>query len=365
MIREGAGARLIAGWERGFPRGGNLVLSVLERTYRAAIGARQGLYACRVLRSRRLDCPVVSVGNLTVGGTGKTPAVELAVQTLADLGHRPAVVSRGYRRRSSGLQIVADTASIRLEPEDAGDEPFLLARRLPGIPVVVGANRHEAAMLAVRRFGVTAIVLDDGFQHRTLAKDLEVVMVRVPRAWGNGRLLPRGPLREPLSALGRADIVVVTGLTGEGDLDDVRADVARHAPGVPVVVARYVPVEAWESRGIRSRPLADLSGMRLVAFAGIAAPAAFAHTLEQLGVDVAAWLPFADHHWYSNEDLRALDERAAAAGAQGLVTTEKDWVRLRMLPMPRRPLYVVSVRLELVSGHEAWRQAFERACPKP
>src|SRR5207249_3014990 len=154
-------------------------------------------------------------------------------------------------------------ATIHLDPEEAGDEPFLLARRLPGVPVLVGSNRHDAARLAIEKFGVTAIVLDDGFQHRTLTKDLEIVMARAQRPWGNGRLLPAGPLREPLTSLARADLIVVTG----------------------------------------------------------------------------------------------------QPGADALITTEKDWVRLRRLRLPRRPLYVLSIRLALQSGEPAWRQAFHRACP--
>src|SRR5881409_1393462 len=136
-----------------------------------------------------------------------------------ELGHRPAVVSRGYGRRGHGIQVVADSASIRIDADEGGDEPFLLARRLPGVPVVVGGHRYAAARHAVERFGVTAIVLDDGFQHRTLAKDLEIVMARARRPWGNGRLLPAGPLREPLGSLARADLVVAAGAL---DLDDAR-----------------------------------------------------------------------------------------------------------------------------------------------
>src|SRR5206468_1427610 len=146
------------------------------------------LVARGMLKGRGLGVPVVSVGNLTVGGTGKTPAVELAVRTLMELGHRPAVVSRGYGRRGHGIQVVADAASIRLDADEGGDEPFLLARRLPGVPVVVGAHRYEAGRHAVERFGVSAIVLDDGFQHRTLAKDLEIVMARARAPWGSARL---------------------------------------------------------------------------------------------------------------------------------------------------------------------------------
>jgi tetraacyldisaccharide 4'-kinase len=352
--------RLLQGWERGFTAGAGGVLRAMAGSYRGLLGARDWLYARGVLHSRALDCPVVAIGNLTVGGTGKTPAVELAVRTLAAGGHRPGVLSRGYGRRGSGIQVVADAASIRLDADEAGDEPFLLARRLPGVPVVVGPNRYEAGRLARERFGVTAIVLDDGFQHRTLRKDLEVVMARATAPWGNGRLLPGGPLREPLAALRRAHLVVVTGAAGPEDAGAVAAAVARWAPAVPVLTAVHVPTECFESGAMRFLPLAALAGARLLAFAGIGAPAGFRRTLAETAVTVADFAEFADHHWYTREDLAALDRRAAAASATGLITTEKDWVRLRALPAPKHPLYVLSVRLALTSGEAAWRAAFDR-----
>lgn len=359
-----AGTRLVEGWERGFSPGPAALLGALSAGYRRFLGAREWLYERQVLRSRALDCPVVSVGNLTVGGTGKTPAVELAVQTLVRLGHHPAVVSRGYRRRTSGVQVVADTAAIRLDAEDAGDEAFLLARRLPGIPIVVGASRHEAARLAVERFGVTAVVVDDGFQHRTLVKDLEIVMARARNPWGNGRLLPGGPLREPLAALARADLIVATGVEKAADVVEVEASAALHAPGVPVLAARHVPVECLDAERMRAVPLADLAAAPVLAFAGIASPSSFVTTLRTLGARVADVVPYPDHHWYTRDDLQRLEERAGALGAAALVTTEKDWVRLRRIPLPRRSVYVLTIRLELVTGEPAWRGAFERACPK-
>jgi tetraacyldisaccharide 4'-kinase len=337
---------------------------VLSGAYRGLVGARHWLYDRRLLRSRALRCPVVSVGNLTIGGTGKTPAVELAVRTLADLGYRSAVVSRGYRRKSTGIQVVADTASIRLEPEDAGDEPFLLARRLPGVPVVVGANRYDAASVAVERFGATAIVLDDGFQHRTLRKDLEIVMARARRPWGNGRLLPSGPLREPLAALARAHLIVATGAADAGDAAEVEEAVRRYAPGRPVLAARYAAVECWEAARLAPVALSALRGARVAAFAGIASPGALRATLEDLGAAVARLTAFNDHHWYSATDLQALDTRAGELDVDALVTTEKDWVRLRRLPPTRRPLYALSIKLELLGGEAEWRAAFEAACPR-
>ncbi|HEX2437789.1 MAG TPA: tetraacyldisaccharide 4'-kinase [Methylomirabilota bacterium] len=352
--------RLAQSWEHGFTAGTGPLLSVLAGGYRGLVGARDWLYARGMLHGRSLGCPVVSIGNLTVGGTGKTPAVELAVRTLLDLGHRPAVLSRGYGRRGGGVQIVADAASIRLDAEEAGDEPFLLARRLPGVPVVVGANRYEAGGVARARFGVTAVVLDDGFQHRTLAKDLEIVMARATQPWGNGRLLPGGPLREPLAGLARADLVVATGARGPADAGEVTATVARLAPRVPVLTAVHVPTECFESTPMRQVPVGALAGARLLAFAGIGTPSGFRRTLDEAGVTVVEFEAFSDHHWYAREDLSRLERRAAVAGADGFVTTEKDWVRLRSLPPLARPVYVLSVRLALTSGEAEWRAAFER-----
>ncbi len=353
-------------WQRGAAgAGAQRVLGAASGGYRGLLSTREWLYERGVLHSRTLPCPVVSVGNLTVGGTGKTPAVEMAVRTLVDLGHEPAVVSRGYGRRSKGIQIVADAASIRLDAEDAGDEPFLLARRLPGVPVVVGANRYEAGRTAVERFGVTAIVLDDGLQHRTLVKNLEIVMARAADPWGNRRLLPRGPLREPVSKLARAHLVVVTGAVTPADGPEVVAAVARYAPSVPVLSAQHAPTECWESGTMRAVPLDVLARMRLLGFAGIASPGGFRRTLEETGATVADFVGFMDHHWYRRDDLARLDRRAAELGVDGLVTTEKDWVRLRRLPPSKRPLYVLSVLLVLTTGEAEWLAAFRKRCPTP
>jgi tetraacyldisaccharide 4'-kinase len=348
------------GWERGFSAGTGKLLGAMAGTYRSLLGTRDWLYARGVLRSRTLDCPVVSIGNLTVGGTGKTPAVELAVRTLGELGLRPGVLSRGYGRRGGGVQVVADAASIRLDAEEAGDEPFLLARRLPGVPVVVGANRYEAGRLARARFGVTAIVLDDGFQHRTLHKDLEIVMARARQPWGNGRLLPGGPLREPLTGLTRANVVVATGARRPADATEVTDALARVAPAVPLLTAVHVPTECFESSAMRLMPLSVLGSGRLVAFAGIGSPAGFRRTLDESAARAVDFLEFPDHHWYTAEDLARLERRAAELNADAFVTTEKDWVRLRRLPAMKRPVYVLTVRLVLTSGELHWRAAFER-----
>ena len=350
-------ARLVHEWERGGSAGG---ARALAGGYRGLLRARAWLYDRRILTSRPLPCAVISIGNLTLGGTGKTPAVEYAVRTLALLGARPAVVSRGYGRRSTGVRVVADGRSVLLAPRDAGDEPFLLARRLPGVPVVVGANRYAAACLAVSRFGASAVVLDDGFQNRSLVKDLEIVLVRAENPWGNGRLFPAGPLREPVDALARAHLIVVSGAAGPDAVASVAAVAARHAPGVPVLAAEHEPVECWEARRLTPEPARALTGKRLLGFAGIAWPDDFRRTLEALGVDLAGFAAFPDHCWYGRGDLDRLAARAVAAGAEGLVTTEKDWVRLSSLPPSRLSLWALGVRFVLRAGADLWREALAR-----
>lgn len=363
--RSAGEERLLDGWERGFSPAVRSVMAAGSVGYRGLLGARGWLHRRGVLKSRSAGVPVVSVGNLTVGGTGKTPAVLLAVRTLLDLGHRPTVVSRGYGRRTRGVRVVADAASIRLDAEDAGDEPFLLARRLPGVPVIVSENRYDAARVAVARFAATAIVIDDGFQHLTLAKDLEIVMARAARPWGNGRLLPAGPLREPLARLAHADLIVAMGAMSFDDAEEVVTTVRTYAPAIPVLTAAYAASECWEAARMQPVKLEGLSGRRLLAFAGVAAPSSFANTMRELGAAVPSVVSFADHHWYSSGDMATLTSRARETGADALVTTEKDWVRLRRLAPPPMPLYIVSVRLELTSGEAEWRSAFERACPGP
>jgi tetraacyldisaccharide 4'-kinase len=351
-------ARLTRDWDRGPSL---TPVRVVASGYRRLLDTRNWLHERGVLTSRRLPCGVVSIGNLTVGGTGKTPAVAYAVDTLAALGARPAVVSRGYGRRSRGVQVVADGRSIVLAPEEAGDEPFLLARRLESVPVIVGENRYHAARLAVDRFGASAIVLDDGFQHRSLVKDVEIVLARGTYPWGNGRLFPAGPLREPLESLARADLIVASGLGPDDAFQEVTEAGDRYAPGVPIVAARHEPAECWRAPGLAVGPAAALAGRRLVGFAGIAYPEAFGRTLAEVGVAVAEFVPFADHHWYRQEDLGRLAARAEALGAEGLVTTEKDWVRLHSIGLPPLPLWVLIVRFRLRSGEPVWRETLGRA----
>jgi tetraacyldisaccharide 4'-kinase len=233
----------------------------------------------------------------------------------------------------------------------------MLAERLPGIPVVVGENRLAAGMIAVERCGATALVLDDGFQHKSLAKDLEIVVVNGRTPWGNGRLFPRGMLREPLSALGRADLVIVTNAPSAEHLEVIAGDVRRHNERAPVLAASYEVLEAREVDSGRRLGPDQLRGRRLLAFAGLGTPQGFADTLASIGVRSPGLIEFPDHHWFALDDLANLARQSMAVGAEGLITTEKDAVRLRELPLPDVPLWVLSVGLRLTSGADLWVQA--------
>jgi tetraacyldisaccharide 4'-kinase len=335
-------------------------LSALSVGYRAALALREAAYRLRILRTGRLPVAVVSVGNVTLGGSGKTPLAELAARTLRELGAQPAVVSRGYGRATRGVHVVADRERIWLDARAAGDEPRMMAERLPGVPVVVGENRLAAARVAVEQCGATVVVLDDGLQHRTLAKDLEIVAVNGRAPWGNGRLFPRGMLREPLSALARADLVVVTNPTGPADVEAIAAAVRRHSERAPVLTASYEVVEANGLDSGRRLTPRELAGRRLLAFAGLGTPQGFADTLAATGIRGAGLIEFPDHHWFAPDDLASLARQSVAVGAEGLITTEKDAARLRGLHLPPVPLWALSVRLRLTGGAEHWVQALER-----
>jgi tetraacyldisaccharide 4'-kinase len=348
------------------------LLSAAAGAYRGALAVRQACYSAGFFSTRRLPVPVISIGNLTLGGSGKTPLAALVIAALADLGAGPAVISRGYGRRTRGVRVVGDRDGVRLTAHDAGDEPRLLAEQLPGIPVVVGENRYEAGRVAVERCGADALVLDDGFQHRTLAKDLEIVAVEGTEPWGNGRLFPRGVLREPMSALRRADVVVVTNPAHQATAENIARSLRDHGSRAAVLTASY-RAEALrrDGEGVPQPPSA-LAGRRVVALAGLASPAGFVTTLAGLGATVAELVEFPDHHPYTEADLERVRSSARRAGVNCVVTTEKDWVRLREAPRLDVELWVLSVRLDMGADRAALvealaetlrRKAAKRALP--
>jgi len=298
------------------------------------IRLRAALYRWRVLPSYRAPVPVISVGNLAVGGTGKTPVTDYLVKLLLARGLRVAVVSRGYGGAGvEGEGLVSNGSGPIAGPAAAGDEPYLLARRNPRALVLVNPRRRDAVAAAVRQ-GAEVVILDDGFQHLAVARDLDIVLLDAARPFGNGRVLPAGRLREPLAALNRADLLLLTRYSG-GALPSL--------PVVkPILCCRHqLAAEVFDLKG-EPRPLAELAGRRVVAFAGIADPQAFFAALSACGMVLVATFPLPDHTCYGGELLAQLG--AAAGAADCLVTTEKDGVKLAGADFPA-PCYQVPLQI--------------------
>jgi tetraacyldisaccharide 4'-kinase len=311
---------------------------LLSTAYARIARLRRAWYA-RPGRSRRLPHPVISVGNLSMGGSGKTPVVAAIARLLRQRGERPVILTRGYgrRRQTEGVLVVSDGQRV-LEPvERSGDEPQLLARTLPGVPVLVGADRYLAGMFAARHFAATVSILDDGFQHVQLERAVDLLLVSMDDL--NDRVVPAGRLREPLDAAQLADAVLVTG-SKEDAISVARA--LDHSTAFPAVV-RYESI----CRG--GRVLSDPPN-RIVAFAGIARPERFFNALRSLGYEVARELTYPDHHWYTARDIAGIQAAAREAGAPVIITTEKDAVRcdLECAVLP------ITVEVEPAAEFERW-----------
>lgn len=323
--------------------------------YALGIRVRNLLYDRGVFKPVHLNARVISVGNVTVGGTGKSPLVMAVAQELADGRRIPAIISRGYGRKSKGIVVVSDGETILEDAAASGDEPLLMARTLRGIPVIVGKKRSDAGRRAIADFGCDILVFDDAFQHRSVFRDLDIVVVDARRLWGNGKLLPAGPLREPRAALKRASVVVMTHAGGAEDRQKAGREMLKYTDA-PLLFSVHRPVE-WVSLqdGTRQAPR-SMEGKRVFAFSGIGNPDAFRRTLENEAVDVADFLEFRDHHDYRPGDIDRICRRAQACGAEAVVTTEKDAVRLPSLGKPLAPSYYLRIRFECLGGMDALMQ---------
>ena len=306
---------------------------------------RRALYGRGILRSEALPRPVISVGNLAVGGSGKTPHVQFLASWLTGLGRKVAILSRGYGRGSRGVVWVSRGGGPLVPPMVGGDEPVLLAASLPGVPVLVGEIRAEAGRECLRRHEVDVFLLDDGFQHLPLRRDADLLLVDAGRGLGNGRTLPLGPLREPARSASHADALVVTKCAGLAQGERTAATLPFPA-GRPKAFSRIVSRALVNPRGGES-PLPP-PGQEVAAFCGLARNDQFAATLRDSGYVVRKFLAYRDHHRYRPADI---EDIAAAAGGMPVLTTEKDLVRLP----ERLPFDVAALRIgvEFLAGWEA------------
>jgi tetraacyldisaccharide 4'-kinase len=328
---------LVRGEKRGpWPALQRLGLSAASLPYAIAVRLRNLAYDRGWLRAHRAGVPVVSVGNLTVGGTGKTPCVEHVARYYREQDLRVAVISRGYGGEGG-----------------RNDEALVLEENLPDVPHLQGADRVRWACAAVEELDSEVLVLDDGFQHRRLARDLDLVLLDATDPWGQGRLLPRGLLREPASGLRRAGVILLTRCDQASDLAGLRRQVERTAPGVPVVETTHRPLDLVDGEETIV-PLESLRERPVAAFCGLGNPEAFRRTLLDLGADLRAFRAFADHHPYNRDDVEELHRWAEDLAADGVVvTTQKDLVKLRLPRLGGRPLTALRVRLHVGAGRDA------------
>jgi tetraacyldisaccharide 4'-kinase len=352
-------------------------LHALSFLFSGLIQLRFWLYRKRILHDQPLGCLVVVVGNLTVGGTGKTPVVEKFARALAERGRKVAILSRGYkskrppfwRRAWNALthseepppRVVSDGDQVLLDSEEAGDEPFMLARNLPGVVVLVDKNRVKAGSYAIRRFGCDTLVLDDGFQYLPLKGRLNLLLVDTTNPFGNGHLLPRGILREPVKHLRRASYVFLTKSTGRRDLE-LEQLIQKHNPGVDIIECAHRPQHLQRVGGAERQPLGYLKSRRVGAFSGIATPESFEHFLRELGANLIYTKRFLDHYRFTQEDLDLVFSQARLAGLDFIVTTEKDSVRLSGNLRYPLPLYYLRLEVEIIRGAPDFQEAVSRIC---
>jgi len=319
-------------------------LSLLSFFYGWAVSARVFLYARRILKTHCLSCKVVSIGNITLGGTGKTPFVCLLAEMIRAGGYRVAILSRGYKGKFQGTYgLVSDGEQILMNWQQAGDEPYLLAKKLKGVPVVVGKKRWLSGKYATEHLRAEVVILDDGFQHLPLKRNLNLVLIDSSSPFGNGYLFPRGVLREPLKQIRRADAIILTKVGQSDNIIKLKENLANIPDGHPIFQVGYAPtgIGVWGEK--TPLPPEYLKGKRVLAFSGVAKPESFWQSLSSLGAKIVGTEIFPDHHRYEQKDMERLWRKGGALEVEALITTEKDLVRMEAFASGFIPLWVLSI----------------------
>ena len=367
---------------RGF-RAGLLraALHFLSFLYLWAVQLRLFLYRNRVFKERQLGCLVISIGNLTVGGTGKTPVVEKFARALQVGGRRVAILSRGYksidtRKRRTLLnrilqdgadhppRLVSDGQRILLDSATSGDEPYMLASNLRGVAVVVDKDRVKAGLHAIKELNVDTLLLDDGLQYLHLRHRLDIVLIDRQAPFGNEFLLPRGTLREPPGNLRRASYIFITKCNGEPN-DELVDRIRQYNRTAEIIECAHKPLFLQHVYKDDHVPLTHLDGLYIGSLCGIAAPESFENGLRKLGAKIEISRHFADHHRYTEKELTSFLQRCVRRDVGAVITTEKDAVRFPVVdPLPL-PIYYLRVEIEILSGHETWEHCVQRICKPP
>ncbi len=352
-------------------------LNLLSYIYSFIVRLRLYLYEHRILRNKPLGCLVVVVGNLTVGGTGKTPIVEKFARTLNERGRKVAILSRGYKSKREPLikkiwrklthgeeappKVVSDGKKVLLDSEVAGDEPYMLARNLPGVVVICDKNRVKSGSFAIRHFGCDTLILDDGFQYLPLKGRLNLLLVDKTNPFGNQSLLPRGILREPIKHISRASYIFLT--KSDGVQDNALLELIReHNPRAEIIECAHQPQFLQSIEDGQRHSLDILQGARIAAFSGIASPESFEKMLQSFGAEIHYNRRFLDHHRFTRSEIKHLYKKAANAKLDMIVTTEKDAVRLFGDIKSELPIYFLRLEIDIFSGEEDFEAATARIC---
>lgn len=354
------------------------VLLILSWLFTALVKLRIWLYKQRILRVKTLGCQVISVGNLTVGGTGKTPVVEVFARLLEERGRKVAILSRGYKSRSLTFwekmkqrisnrsieappRVVSDGERLLLDSYVAGDEPYMLASNLPRVAVIVDKDRVKAGKYAIRELGCDTLILDDGFQYLKLANRLDIALVDRTNPVGGGHLLPRGLLREPMRHIKRAGFIFIT-KCDESGARELKAKLRSLNPKAEISECRHTAKHLKHVYGREDAALEDLKGMRIAALSAIAVPESFERALEEQGAQIVYTKRFADHHRFTQQEIIDAINGSIEAGAEALLTTEKDAVRFPRLERRDLPVLYMRVEIEMISGEEEFINWIERIC---
>ena len=353
-------------------------LTTLSHIFAVAVQLRIWCYRMRLLRDRTLGCLVVSVGNLTVGGTGKTPVVETFARALAQRGRRVAILSRGYKSakrpllermvvKLTGLEkltpprVVSDGESLLLDSHQSGDEPYMLASNLKNVIVLVDKDRVKAGKYAIEKLQADTLLLDDGFQYLHLKSRLNLVLIDRTNPWGTGHMLPRGTLREPIRNLSRASYVFVTKCDGS-DIGPLRDQIRSLNPTAEIIECAHRPLYLQDVFTGERKPLEFLRDLDIASLSGIAAPEGFEQSLEKLGANLTCSHRFADHHRYSQQEIINVINRSHKSGARAVITTEKDAVRFPLVERRDVPIYFMRVEIEILRGAKDFDDAVGRIC---
>lgn len=358
------------------------LLWILSLLYRGIVAARLALYRNRIFRSHFHGCQVISVGNLTVGGTGKTPVVELLARSLQEGGRRVAILSRGYKSVPRPLflrlfdkitkkkavfvpRVVSDGQSLLLDSRTAGDEPFMLANNLRGVVVLVDRDRVKSGAYAIKKFQADTLILDDGFQYIRMRHGLEVALVDRQSPFGNEFMLPRGTLREPPRNLRRATHIFLTKCDGS-DNSAIVARIRQYNRTADIIECAHRPKHLRNFVTGEIKPLEFLRGLRIGSICGIAVPESFENALRSLDAEIEITKSYADHHRFTSREIESFIRRCGRRELDAILTTEKDAVRIPRILEPEVPLYYLRVEIEILAGQTSWNRFVERLTqPQP